>query len=88
MLGNNNLRRQACPVEEGDMVLIPNGDSHALVDSLQSEIISADELLSNVPKTRSNEILFGGEGAHPSSLTCRRFEDARDTSRLFHLLFQ
>ncbi len=40
------------------MVLKPGGDSHALVDSLQSEIISADELLNNVPKTRSNKMFL------------------------------
>ncbi|MCP4979230.1 MAG: AraC family transcriptional regulator [Gammaproteobacteria bacterium] len=45
-------------LRKGDMVLKPGGDSHALVDSLQSEIISADELLNNVPKTRSNKMFL------------------------------
>ncbi len=72
-------------LRKGDMVLFPGGDSHALVDTLQSEIISADELLNNVRKTHSNEMIFGGEGSHSSSLICGHFEYERDCP---HPLFE
>ena len=65
-------------LQKGDMVLFPVGDSHALVDTLQSEVISADKLLNNVRKTDSNEMIFGGEGSHSTSLICGHFEYQRD----------
>jgi len=65
-------------LRKGDMVLFPNGDSHALVDTLQSEVIKADELLNNVRKTDSNEMVFGGEGSRSSSLICGHFEYERE----------
>lgn len=65
-------------LQKGDMVLFPVGDSHALVDTLQSEVISADKFLNNVRKTGSNEMIFGGEGSHSTSLICGHFEYQRD----------
>lgn len=72
-------------LKKGDMILFPRGDSHALVDSLQSDIVSADELLNNARKTSSNEIIFGGEGSHSSSLICGHFEYERECP---HPLFE
>ena len=72
-------------LQKGDMILFPRGDSHTLVDSLQSDIIAADELLSNARKTKSNEIVFGGEGSHSCSLICGHFEYDRECP---HPLFE
>lgn len=65
-------------LQKGDMILFPRGDSHTLVDSPQSEIVSADELLNNVRKSSSDEMIFGGEGSHSSSLICGHFEYERE----------
>ncbi len=72
-------------LQQGDMVLFPRGNSHALVDSPQSNIVSADELLNKARKTSSNEMVFGGEGSHSSSLICGHFEYERDCP---HPLFE
>ncbi len=65
-------------LQKGDIVLLPRGDSHTLVDSLKSNIISADELLNNPRKTNSNEVIFGGDGSHSSSLICGHFGYERE----------
>jgi AraC family transcriptional activator of mtrCDE len=75
---NTNTADKHILLQKGDMVLFPGGDSHALVDSLQSDIVSADELLNNARKTNSNEMVFGGEGSHSSSLICGHFEYERE----------
>jgi len=75
---NTNTADKNILLQKGDMVLFPRGDSHALVDSLQSDIVSADELLNNARKTNSNEMVFGGEGSHSSSLICGHFEYERE----------
>jgi len=65
-------------LQKGDMVLFPRGDSHALVDSLQTDTVTANELLNNSRTTQSNEIVFGGNGSHSSSLICGHFEYNRE----------
>ncbi len=72
-------------LKKGDMVLFPRGDSHSLVDTLQSDIVTADELLSNARKTGNNEVIFGGNGSHSSSLICGHFEYNRECP---HPLFE
>ncbi len=61
-------------LQKGDMILFPAGDSHTLVDSLQSDVVTANELLGNARKTHSNQIIFGGDGSDFCSLICGHFE--------------
>jgi len=60
-------------LQKGDMVLFPRGDSHSLADSLGSDIITANELLSGGQQDNSNEIVFGGNDSFSSALICGHF---------------
>ncbi len=71
-------------IQKGDMVLFPKGDSHTLSDSVQSNIISADELLNSPRTNNENEVIFGGDGAETTTMICGHFEYQNDLS---HPLF-
>ena len=83
LLTNSNSEPKA--LSKGDIVLFLNGDQHSLVDSLQSDIIPASELLGSAHKSDSNEIVFGGDGSTSSSLICGHFDYDREYQ---HSLFQ
>ena len=73
-------------LHKGDMVLFPRGDWHSLVDSLQSDVVSAGELVDNPHESSSNELILGGDGSYSASLICGHFEYDRE---LFpHPLFE
>jgi len=65
-------------LQEGDMVLFPRGNLHSLVDSPQSEVVSADELINNPHKSSSDELVLGGDGSYSASLICGHFEYDRE----------
>lgn len=79
------VERRQILLQKGDMILFPRGDPHTLVDTFQSDIVSAEELLSNARKTNSNEMVFGGDGSHSTSLICGHFEYDRECQ---HPLFE
>ena len=72
-------------LQKGDMIMFPRGDSHSLVDSPHSNVVSADELLNNPRETNSNEMVFGGSGSNSSTLICGHFEYERECP---HPLFE
>jgi len=72
------IRHEHILLQKGDIILFPRGDSHALVDTPRSEIVSADKLLSHARKSNENETVFGGDGAYSSSLICGHFEYDRE----------
>lgn len=74
-------------LQKGDMVLFPHGHSHALSDSLTSDIIPAKELLTHNRENELelNEVVFGGDGADATRLICGHYEFDRTFS---HPLFK
>ena len=60
------------------MVLFLNGGTHSLVDSLQSDIIPASELLQNAVNTDAHQLVLGGHGSTSCSIICGHFEYDRD----------
>lgn len=69
-----NTSQEKLLLKKGDMVLFPRGDSHSLVDSPSSNIVSAEELINNSQQTDSGELVLGGDGSYSSSLICGHFE--------------
>ena len=71
-------------LRKGDMILFPKGSAHSLADSVQSDIVNADELLQKTRRLKSGKTIYGGDGVNTVSLICGHFEYDKEYS---HPLF-
>lgn len=66
-------RKDAIPLLAGDVIVLPHGDPHALVDSPSREAEPAEKIVGRQSLEHYGPVVFGGEGI-PADILCGYFE--------------
>ena len=69
---------EALPIANGDLVVIPHGAAHIILDDLQTPSRPLDQVLAEVGYTGDGPLIYGGDGAG-SCLVCGEFSFSDDT---------
>lgn len=66
-------RKEAIPLLAGDVVVLPHGDPHALVDSPDGRAAPAEKIVGRQSLDHYGPVVFGGDGI-PAEILCGYFE--------------
>ncbi len=69
-------RRQPVALHGGDIVVLPHGDGHALLDSPKSRAVPAERIVGGQSLDRYGPVVYGGKGL-PAEILCGYFEFER-----------
>lgn len=72
-------RKQLVPLAGGDLVVLPRGDAHSLIDSPDSRARPADEIVRGQSLDNYGPVTYGGAGL-PADVLCGYFEFERNRS--------